>query len=101
MDARRAELVDSLVVGFVTKEQAEEIASEYPEVTMSMVGWIREAATAEDWRRVERLANLRLRQLSQVGRRGKWASAGGSSFTARNWWSWVLLRSKPTRQAAR
>ena len=40
-------------------------------------------------------------QLSQVGRRGKWALELVSSFTARNWWSWVLLPSKPTRQAAR
>ena len=43
----------------------------------------------------------RMAQLSQVGRRGKWASASSSSFTARTWWSWVVLRSKPTRQAAR
>jgi hypothetical protein len=40
-------------------------------------------------------------QLPQVGRRGKWALALSSSFTARIWWSCVLLRSKPTRQAAR
>ncbi|TDD54487.1 hypothetical protein E1263_26970 [Kribbella antibiotica] len=54
----RAELVASLAVGFITKERAEEIAAEYPEVISSIAGWIREAAAREDWRMVERFANL-------------------------------------------
>jgi hypothetical protein len=56
-DASRADLVDSLAVG-VTPERATEIAAEYPEVKESIVDWIRESSAAQDWRRVERLANL-------------------------------------------
>ena len=54
----RADLVDSLIVGYVAPEDARAIAAQYSDVTGSIVGWIREAATAEDWRRVERFANL-------------------------------------------
>jgi hypothetical protein len=57
-DGSRADLVDSLAVGFITTERARAIVTQYPEVTGSIVGWIREAATSRDWRRVERLANL-------------------------------------------
>lgn len=54
----QVDLVDSLVTGFVTEQHARSIAAEYPEVTESVVTWIREAARACNWRRVERLANL-------------------------------------------
>ncbi|WP_148085959.1 SMI1/KNR4 family protein [Actinocorallia herbida] len=51
-------LVEAAVTGFVTMEMADGIAREYPEVVGSVVGWIRDAAAAGNWRRVERLANL-------------------------------------------
>lgn len=54
----QADLVDSLVVGFISAERAQAIAAQYPDVTASIASWIREAATAQNWRRVERLANL-------------------------------------------
>ncbi|MEU2272496.1 hypothetical protein ABZ568_39855 [Streptomyces olindensis] len=50
--------VDALVEGFVTEQRAQSIAAEYPEVAESVVAWIREAACARHWPRVERLANL-------------------------------------------
>lgn len=57
-DGSRADLVDALAIGFITTERATAIATQYPEATASIVGWIQEAATSQDWRRVERLANL-------------------------------------------
>ncbi|MGN9841226.1 hypothetical protein ACTMTI_24170 [Nonomuraea sp. H19] len=53
-----ADMVDSLVTGVVTKRHAQSIAAEYPEAMESIAAWIREAARARNWRRVERLANL-------------------------------------------
>lgn len=50
--------VDSLSAGFITPERARAIATQYPGVTESIVGWIREAAAVQNWPRVERLANL-------------------------------------------
>ncbi|MFI7455510.1 hypothetical protein ACIBQX_49185 [Nonomuraea sp. NPDC049714] len=53
-----ADKVDSLVTGGVSEQHAQAIAAEYPETTESIATWIREAARAHNWRRVERLANL-------------------------------------------
>jgi hypothetical protein len=52
------DMVNPLAVGFITKQYAQSIAAEYPETAESIAAWIREAARARDWRRVERLANL-------------------------------------------
>lgn len=52
------ELIDSLITGFVTPEQAYEIARKYPSTSSSIAGWIHESAARGEWRRVERLANL-------------------------------------------
>lgn len=57
----RVGVVDSLAHGFITKERAGEIAIEFPEIVPLVAGWIQQAADAQDWRRVERLANLAAR----------------------------------------
>lgn len=57
----RVDIVDSLARGFMSKEHAEEIAVEFPDAVLLPAGWIQQAADAQDWRRVERLANLAAR----------------------------------------
>ncbi|MGN9781221.1 hypothetical protein ACTMTF_07330 [Nonomuraea sp. ZG12] len=52
------DMVNPLAAGFITKQYAQSVAAEYPETAESIAAWIREAARARDWRRVERLANL-------------------------------------------
>ncbi|MCQ8774180.1 hypothetical protein [Streptomyces telluris] len=55
---RLVDLVDSMIKGFITVERARGIEAEVPGVGDAIAGWIRESAAAQDWRRVERLANL-------------------------------------------
>jgi len=44
--------------GFLTDKRAQEIQSMFPQVSDSLVQWIRDSAATRDWRRVERFANL-------------------------------------------
>ncbi|MBB5122735.1 hypothetical protein [Streptomyces eurocidicus] len=52
------DLVDPLIVGFITVERTREIEAMSPGLANAIADWIREAAAVQDWRRVERLANL-------------------------------------------
>jgi hypothetical protein len=55
------DVVDSLLVGFITPERAAEIEARFPIVADSIGGWIKDSAAAQNWSRVERLANLAAR----------------------------------------
>ncbi|MDX6740107.1 hypothetical protein [Actinocorallia sp. A-T 12471] len=57
-DRSLVDQIDSLITGFVAPERARAIAREYPTVIDSIAEWIRCSAVQENWRRVERLANL-------------------------------------------
>jgi hypothetical protein len=58
-DAALAAAVDShLGLSPVTAEVAEVVQERFPEAAGSLERWIRSAAEARDWRRVERFANL-------------------------------------------
>lgn len=52
----QADLVEALADG--TGRDARFIAAKYPEVTQFIVSWIREAAHAGNWARVDKFANL-------------------------------------------
>ncbi|WP_157851448.1 HEAT repeat domain-containing protein [Streptomyces monomycini] len=54
----QADLVESLVNGFLTEQDARAVADRYPETYGSVVSWIREAAEAGDWTRVGKFTNL-------------------------------------------
>ncbi|WP_158073112.1 HEAT repeat domain-containing protein [Streptomyces kebangsaanensis] len=57
-ESPQAGAVESLVNGFITKRDAESIVAEHPEAADAIVGWIREAAHAGNWSRVDTFANL-------------------------------------------
>jgi hypothetical protein len=48
-------------LGFVTKDKAESITSEHPEVVGSVIDWMRRAIGSSDWEWVRSLANLAVR----------------------------------------
>jgi hypothetical protein len=53
-----ADLVESRVEGFLTKQDASGIAVLHPGLGKVITSWIREAASAENWTRVDKFANL-------------------------------------------
>src|SRR5690349_22336245 len=54
-----AQQVKRLVgTGYISAERARDIVAEAPEARDRVLGWLREAAAAGDWRTVERCANL-------------------------------------------
>lgn len=53
-----ADLVESLVNGFLTERDARSIAELHPGLCDVIVSWIREAAHVGSWARVEKFANL-------------------------------------------
>ncbi len=54
----QADLVESLVNGFLTEQDARAVADQYPDTYGSIVLWIREAAGAGDWTSVGKFTNL-------------------------------------------
>ncbi len=60
-DKADVDVVDSMVVGFITDARAGEIEAACPGVAASIVGWVRDSAADRNWPRVERLANLAAR----------------------------------------
>ncbi|MEW1659734.1 HEAT repeat domain-containing protein [Streptomyces sp. NPDC093707] len=54
----QAELVESLVNGFVTERDSRSIAEMHPGICDVIIPWIREAADAGNWTRVGKFANL-------------------------------------------
>ncbi|MEU5425048.1 HEAT repeat domain-containing protein [Streptomyces olivoreticuli] len=57
-EIHRADLVESLVDGFLTEADARSITDRHPEIIDAIVPWIREAARTGNWPRVEKFANL-------------------------------------------
>src|SRR5688500_19249809 len=58
VERSEADLVESLVNGFLTKQDARSIAELHPGISGDIVFWIREAAEVGDWARVEKFVNL-------------------------------------------
>ncbi|MFF4607407.1 hypothetical protein ACFY12_32305 [Streptomyces sp. NPDC001339] len=54
----QVEIVESLGNGFITEQVARSLAERHPELCDDIVSWIREAAHAENWTRVDKFANL-------------------------------------------
>lgn len=57
-DRLESDRVKSLVTGFLTERDSRSISELHPGLRSAIVSWIREAAYAENWTRVEKFASL-------------------------------------------